>query len=95
MSNLSEKKIKSLLPHLKGWKYDGQKIYREVNFKAFSDVINVVERIAEIAEAKNHHPDLDIRYTMLRISLVTHDSNGVTENDMAMAKIINDNILKK
>ena len=95
MGVLKEDKIKSLLKHLDGWKYDGKQIWREITFATFLDVINSVTRIAEIAEAKNHHPDMDIRYNKLRINLFTHDEGGVTENDMAMAKILDGEIKKE
>ena len=95
MSVLKEDKIKTLLKHLDGWQYDGTQIYREVKFPSFLDVINSVTRIAEIAEAKNHHPDMDIRYDLLRINLVTHDDGGVTKKDMAMAKILDGEIKKE
>ena len=92
MGIMKEEKVKSLLKHLDGWKYDGTQIWREITFPTFLDVINSVTRIAEIAEAKNHHPDMDIRYNKLRINLFTHDKGGVTENDMAMAKILDGEI---
>jgi 4a-hydroxytetrahydrobiopterin dehydratase len=57
--------------------------------KDFPAVIDLVGRIAEIAEAADHHPDMDIRYTKLRIALSTHDAGGVTVKDVEMAKKIN------
>ena len=95
MGVLKEDKIRSLLAHLEGWSYDGEKIVKEVKFPTFLDVINSVTRIAEIAEAKNHHPDMDIRYNVLKLNLVTHDKGGVTENDMAMARLIDKEIKKE
>jgi 4a-hydroxytetrahydrobiopterin dehydratase len=44
-----------------------------------------VNKIAEAAETANHHPDIDIRYNKVKMSLVSHDSGGVTERDVQMA----------
>ena len=95
MSVLPEAKIKELIKHLDGWKRDGKKIYREITYPTFLDVINSVTRIAEIAESKNHHPDMDIRYNILRLILWTHDEGGVTEKDMAMARILDHEIKRQ
>jgi 4a-hydroxytetrahydrobiopterin dehydratase len=44
-----------------------------------------VNRIAELAEQANHHPDIDIRYNRVRLALVTHDAGGITEKDFDLA----------
>ena len=55
------------------------KVYELESFPA---VVDFVGRIAELAEAANHHPDLDIRYRKLRVALSTHDSGGLTVADL-------------
>ena len=52
--------------------------------------IDAVRRVAERAEAKDHHPDIDIRWRTVTFSLVTHAVGGITENDIAMARDINE-----
>lgn len=95
MSVLPEAKIKELIAHLDGWSFDGKKISREITFPSFLDVINAVTRIAEIAESKDHHPDMDIRYNKLLLILWTHDQGGVTGKDMAMARILDHEVKKE
>ena len=55
---------------------------------SFMDVIDLVGRIARLAEAADHHPDLDIRYRRLRVTLSTHDAGGITDKDLALAGAI-------
>ena len=52
------------------------------------DSIVFVNRIASIADDLNHHPDIDIRYSKVHLTITTHDSGGVTENDLALAEKI-------
>ena len=49
-----------------------------------------VNKIADAAEQANHHPDIDIRYNKVTMALVSHDSGGVTQRDIKMAKRINE-----
>jgi len=52
---------------------------------SFVEAIAFVGRVADLAEAANHHPDLDIRYRKVRVALSTHDSGGLTALDLALA----------
>ena len=47
-----------------------------------------VNRVAELAEKANHHPDIDIRYSKVTLTLSTHDAGGITQNDIDLAKAI-------
>ena len=58
--------------------------------KTFATGLRLVERIGAAAEEANHHPDLDLRYRHLDIRLRSHDVGGVTERDLALARIISD-----
>lgn len=49
-----------------------------------------VNAVARLAEQANHHPDIDIRYNKVRMSLTSHDSGGVTARDLRMAKQISE-----
>ena len=51
----------------------------------FPDAITFVGRVAELAEAADHHPDIDIRYRKVRIALSTHDAGGITQKDFDLA----------
>ena len=73
------------LDRLPGWERVGDEIVREYELASFPAVIDAVTRIADRAEAANHHPDLDIRYRRLRVGLSTHDAGGLTDKDFALA----------
>jgi 4a-hydroxytetrahydrobiopterin dehydratase len=68
----------------------GNAIRREYQFKDFLEAMAFVNEVAESAEAANHHPDIDIRYNKITLVLTSHDSGGVTQRDLRMAKQISD-----
>jgi 4a-hydroxytetrahydrobiopterin dehydratase len=63
-------------------------ISRVFEFDEFMDAIDFVNSVAEIADESGHHPDIDIRFTNVRCSLITHDKNAVTKLDFEMASRI-------
>jgi len=67
------------------WKLEDGKLVREWTFRDFPEAMAFVNRIALIAEDAGHHPDIDIRYNRVRLSLVSHDVAGITERDAMMA----------
>ncbi len=73
------------IPH---WTVTEQQITREVTCPTFPDAIELVRRIADAAEELNHHPDIDIRWRTVRLTLSTHDRGGVTAFDIELAKRI-------
>lgn len=85
MAKLSEEEIREGLSRLPEWHRAGDEIVREYRLESFPAVIDLVGRIAELAEAANHHPDLDIRYNRLRVALSSHDAGGITERDLDLA----------
>jgi 4a-hydroxytetrahydrobiopterin dehydratase len=77
-----------LLNGLKGWELtpDGTAIRKTVTCKDFLDAVNLIQRIAPIAEAEDHHPDLHLTsYRKLTIELSTHAIGGLSENDFILA----------
>ena len=68
-----------------GWTRSGAVISREVELASFPQAIEVVNRVAELAEAADHHPDIDIRWRTLTFRLSTHSAGGLTEKDFALA----------
>jgi 4a-hydroxytetrahydrobiopterin dehydratase len=69
-----------------GWEAaDNKKIRREFKFKNFRDAMNFANRIAEIAERENHHPDLHVSYGKVAVELTTHALSGLSENDFILA----------
>jgi 4a-hydroxytetrahydrobiopterin dehydratase len=83
---LTDDQIRAELAELKGWMREGIAIAKTFSFKRFADGIAFVQRIATAADAANHHPDIDIRYTNIKVALSTHDSGGVTAADVKLAK---------
>jgi 4a-hydroxytetrahydrobiopterin dehydratase len=73
------------LAALPGWERAGDEIVRVYERDSFRSVIDLVDRIADAAEAADHHPDLDIRYRTLRVALSTHTEGGITALDFALA----------
>jgi 4a-hydroxytetrahydrobiopterin dehydratase len=82
---LSDAEVQEALQALPEWAREGDEIVRTYESKSFSANIDFVGRIAELAEAADHHPDLDIRYTKLRVALSTHDAGGLTQRDFDLA----------
>jgi 4a-hydroxytetrahydrobiopterin dehydratase len=87
---LSDAEIQQALNHLPGWKRNGKVIERLYQFDSFIRAMEFVNQIAEAAEAVNHHPDIFISYNKVTLSLISHDSGGVTQRDIKMASRINE-----
>jgi 4a-hydroxytetrahydrobiopterin dehydratase len=85
MPVLTELEIGAYLKANPAWKLDTGKLIRDWTFADFTQAIAFVNRVAELAEAAGHHPDIDIRYNKVRLSLVSHDAGGITNRDAAMA----------
>jgi 4a-hydroxytetrahydrobiopterin dehydratase len=88
MPKLSEPDIDAALAQLPGWQREGDEIMRMYELPSFPEAIEFVRRIADLAEAADHHPDLDIRYRKVRAALTTHDQGGLTALDFELARDI-------
>ncbi|MSO79526.1 MAG: 4a-hydroxytetrahydrobiopterin dehydratase [Acidimicrobiia bacterium] len=88
MAKLSDDEIRDGLVGLPDWSREGDEIVRNYELDSFPAVIAFVGRIADLAEAADHHPDLDIRYNRLRVALTSHDSGGLTKRDFKLATSI-------
>jgi 4a-hydroxytetrahydrobiopterin dehydratase len=93
MAKLSDIEIQAGLKQLAGWAREADAIVKRYTFKAFQDGIRFVDRVAVAADAADHHPDVDIRYTTVTMRLATHSAGGVTRKDLALAATI-DQLLK-
>ncbi|EUA11537.1 putative pterin-4-alpha-carbinolamine dehydratase [Mycobacterium kansasii 732] len=85
---LTDEQVDAALPGLNGWERVDGVLRRSVKFPAFLDGIDAVRRVADHAEAKNHHPDINIRWRTVTFMLVTHSEGGITQNDIDMARDI-------
>lgn len=75
----------ALAADLTAWSRQEKSIIRSVQADSFSDGIRLVEQVAVVAEAMNHHPDIDIRWTTVTFRLSTHSAGGVTAYDLRLA----------
>ncbi len=87
---LSDPEVRQALQKLPGWKQDDKAIERTFQFGNFVQAMEFVNHIAETAEAVNHHPDIHISYNKVVLSLMSHDSGGITQRDIRMAGKINE-----
>lgn len=85
---LSDIAIQRELGTLPGWSRRGDVLTRQYSFRNFLESMAFVNRVAELAESVNHHPDVDIRYAKVTLTLSTHDSGGITQKDLDLARSI-------
>ena len=85
---LTTAEIGQALKSLKGWRLKGKFITKTFEFDEFAGGIGFVNRVAEVAEEQDHHPDIKIRYTTVTLSIQTHSEGGVTKWDFELAKAI-------
>ncbi len=88
MATLSDIEIQRALGGLTGWVRKGTTLVKRVQFPTFPAGIAFVAQVATLAEAMQHHPDIDIRYTRLQFVLTTHDAGGITTKDLELAAAI-------
>jgi 4a-hydroxytetrahydrobiopterin dehydratase len=82
---LSETEIEARLKRL-AWEREGDEIVREWRFEDFAEAVAFVNRVAEVAEEVNHHPDIFVHgWNKVKLSLTNHSAGGLTEADFAMA----------
>ena len=88
MPKLEKSEIERRLSALPGWEFKDNAISKLYRFKTFMDGIRFLNQVAEMAEAADHHPDVQINYTRITFSCSTHDQGGVTEKDFKLASQI-------
>ena len=84
-ARLDDIAIASKLRELPGWSRSGDAITRTFTFAGFPEAVAFVTRLVEPAESLNHHPDVDLRYNRVIVTLSTHDAGGLTELDFTLA----------
>ena len=87
---LSPDELTAALSGLPSWAGDGAGIRRTVELPGFPDAVAALVRIAFVAEQMDHHPDVDLRWRRLHLTLVTHSAGGVTELDLELARRIDE-----
>jgi 4a-hydroxytetrahydrobiopterin dehydratase len=73
------------------WRQEGEALVRDYEFKDFAEAMAYVNRVADLAEEVNHHPDILVHgWNNVPLTLTTHSAGGLTENDHEMARRIDD-----
>jgi 4a-hydroxytetrahydrobiopterin dehydratase len=89
MEPLNEDDIRRELAETPGWERDGDSIVRTAEFKDFAEAMAFVNRVAEVAEEANHHPDITIQWNKVTLRQSTHVAGGLTEHDFRLARRLN------
>jgi 4a-hydroxytetrahydrobiopterin dehydratase len=74
------------VPAVDGWEERDGALVQEFELRSFPAAIEFVGRLAELAEAENHHPDIDIRYRRVTVRWTTHSAGGITDKDRELAE---------
>jgi 4a-hydroxytetrahydrobiopterin dehydratase len=82
--------LENEIKDLKEWRKINKKLEKNFKFKDFVEAFSFVTKIALIAEKMNHHPDIKITYNIVDIELATHDINGISRNDITLARKIDE-----
>jgi 4a-hydroxytetrahydrobiopterin dehydratase len=85
MAKLEKAAIERRLSALPGWEFKDNAIRKQYRFKEFMDGIRFLNKVAEMAEAADHHPDVQINYTRVTFTCSTHSEGGVTKKDLKLA----------
>ena len=82
---LSREEVSKRLTALPGWELKGKTIEKKFRFGDFQSAMAFVNRVADLAEVEDHHPDILIHYRDVTLVLWTHVAGGVTERDLKLA----------
>ncbi len=86
MPRLSTTQIKTALPSVPQWRKEGKAITRTYEFRDFVEAVRFVNAVARLAERAWHHPDIDVRWNRVTLTLSTHDEGGLTRKDFTVAR---------
>jgi 4a-hydroxytetrahydrobiopterin dehydratase len=88
MARLSDAEIGERLTGLDGWRRSGDAIVKQFDNGDFKGSVDFVDRLTPVAEEMNHHPDLEISWKTVTVTISTHSEGGLTENDFELARRI-------
>ncbi len=88
MARLDEAQVRERLGEVPGWELAGQAIRKQFELGDFKGSVEFVNRLTPVAEEMNHHPDLEISWSEVTVSITTHSEGGLTDNDFELAKKI-------
>lgn len=82
----SDQEIEQALKDLKGWKRDGKTLVKAFEFGGFKAAMAFASTTAELADRADHHPDINIQFHKVTLTLTSHDAGGVTDRDLRLAR---------
>jgi len=82
---MQREEAEKLIKQIPGWSIEDNKIVRNFEFEDFREAVDFVNRVADIAEAEGHHPDIYISYNKVRLEIWTHKIDGLSKNDFILA----------
>ena len=88
MARLNDSEIDERLGGLDGWERSGDAIVKEFDNGDFKGSVEFVNRLTPVAEEMNHHPDLEISWKTVTVTITTHSEGGLTDGDFALARRI-------
>lgn len=90
---LNDSEVSKLLAKLPNWQIEQKKLFCKFKFKDFKQALEFVNKIGEIAEANNHHPDLHLSWGEVIVKIYTHAINDISEQDFILAQNINEKLI--
>ncbi len=85
---LTREELRARMAEVPGWRRKGDVIARTWTFDDFPSALAFINRVGELAEAANHHPDIHNSWATVTLELTTHDAGGLTDRDFSLAKRI-------
>jgi len=86
MARLSDQEIEDALVSCDGWSREGEAIVKEFDRGDFAGSVDFVNAIAPSAEEMSHHPDVNISWSKVKVTITTHSEGGLTHNDFELAR---------
>ena len=87
-TRLTAEELTEILSEVNTWEERDNKIFKRFNFKNFAESLAFVNKVGEIAESQDHHPDITFGWGYAEFQITTHDAGGLTRKDFALAKKI-------
>ncbi|HEY0010563.1 MAG TPA: 4a-hydroxytetrahydrobiopterin dehydratase [Candidatus Paceibacterota bacterium] len=88
---LTPEQAQDFMEHIPGWELaeDARSISRGYTFKDFKEALAFTNKVGDLAEEEGHHPDIELSWGRVTLSLTTHSIGGLSENDVILAAKVN------